>query len=244
MIDTSDRVADTDARADAVAAALREEAARPPAERAIPPARAAAMMERGPHWGPRGLTPWGLVEEIASAGTLDLARVALQLRPPHDGPWYLAPETAPPGQRPESLAVPVALWAAGRRPGDEAYAVSAASSLARLTHRDAGEVSGAVVAALAAGHALGAGAPSLRGGLERWIAAASAWTGSAPPAPVVDTVLAAAAHPADRDAAAQAAQIAGGLPGLARALAGGEPPALAPDRLRAVERVLAGARAG
>jgi dephospho-CoA kinase len=243
VIDTSDTVADTDARADAVAAALRGVAARPPAAALVPPARAAAMVERGPHDGPRGLTPWGMVEAIASSGALDLAQAALRLRPPHEGPWYLAPETAPAGQRPESLAAPVALWSAGRRPGDEDYAAAAAASLARLTHHDADEVAGAVVAALAAGHALVVDdAASLRAGLDRWIAAAAAWTGSAPPPPVVDTVLAAAAHPADREAAARAAQIAGGLPGLARALAGGAPAAIPPERLRAVGHILAGAR--
>ncbi len=240
VIDSSETLAETDAQTDDVIAAVRSLAARPPSPVRIVAARAAAMVEHGPREGPRGLTPWRIVDEIAAAATLDLARLAATLDPPHDGPWYLAPETAAPGQPPEALAVSVAIWSSGRRPGDPLHAVAAAASLARLTHRDAEEISGAIVAALAVQHALAAGdASSLRQGVPQWIAAATGWTGSAPPSPVIDTVLAAAAHPGDRESAARAAQVAGGLPTLARALAGG--PATAPvaaDRLERVARLL------
>jgi hypothetical protein len=244
VVDASDSLPETDARADAVARALRADAAPAPGPARIDAAAATAVLERGPHEGPRGLAPWLVVESIASTGTLHLARLAALLDPPHDGPWYTAPETAVPSRPPEALAAAVALWTAARRPSDERFAVAAAASLARLTHRDADAVAGAIVAALAARHAvLTADAAGLRGRLPAWVAAARQWTGADPSASAVDTVLAAAAHPADREAAAGAAQIAGGLPELARALAGGPPPAPPPGRRAVLERVLAGAAA-
>jgi hypothetical protein len=243
VVDASDTLADTDARADEVIAALRAVAAGPPAQVPIAAARALAMMERGPREGPRGLTAWGCADRIAAEGTLDLAHLATDLRPAHIGPWYEAPATAPPGHPPETLAVPVAVWCAGRRPGDFAFTASAAASLARLTHRDGGPVAGAIVAALAAQHALGGReGPALRQGVRQWVAEATAWTGSAPPSSVVDTVLAAATHPGERERAARAAHVAGGIPALARALAGGPPPAPVPsDRLECVARILGAA---
>jgi dephospho-CoA kinase len=246
VIDTSDSLAATDSRADEVVAAVRAVASAPPSRVRIPPERAAALVDRGPHEGPRGITPWGLVEAIAAAGTLDLARLAGRLDPPHDGPWYQAPETAAADQPPESLAAPVAIWASGRRPGDAPFTVAAAASLARLTHLDGCAVAGAILAALAAQHALATGDPaSLRREVPEWISAATRWTGVAPPAPVADTVLAAAAHPGDRESAARAAQVAGGLPTLARALAGGPVTGgVAPARVEQVARLLAAVRAG
>jgi hypothetical protein len=223
-----------------VIAAIRELAALPAAPRRVEAARALAMIERGPHEGPRGLTPWRVAESIAAEGTLDLARVAASLAPPHEGPWYEAAEIAPPAHPPEALAVPVALWCAGRRPGDSPYTVAAAASLARLTHREGAAVAGAIVAALAAQHALEeSDARALRPHVAEWVEQARAWSGAAPPSSVVDTVLAAAAHPGDRESAARSAQIAGGLPPLARALAGGPPPPAAPaDRLQRIARLL------
>ena len=242
VIDTSDTTAETDARTDEVAEAVRSVAAGPAAAARIPADQAAAMMERGPHDGPRGLTPWRVAEQIAADGTLDLARLSAALRPSHDGPWYMAPETSAAGQPPESLAIPVALWSAGRRPGDVPHTVAAAASLARLTHREPSAISGAVVAALAVQSVLGgAHGGALRQGVAAWVAAATAWAGSAPPPSVVDTVRAAAAHPGDREAAAGAAQVAGGLPPLARALAAGalgSPPPAA--RVELVGRLLRG----
>jgi dephospho-CoA kinase len=240
VIDSSDAIADTDARTDAVIAAIRTLVARPPSPVRIAADRAAAALERGPQDGPRGLTPWRVVDEIAGAGTLDLARMADALHPPHRGPWYLAPETAAADQPPEALAIPVALWSEGRRAGDEAYTAAAAASLARLTHGAGTAISGAVLAALAVQHALASDdVSSLRGEVAGWAAAAAAWTGVEPPSPIVDTVLAAAAHPGDGEPAARAAQLAGGLPQLARALAGGAAGVPGPpSRLERVARLL------
>ena len=243
VVDTSGTLEETDARGDEVAAALAALAGHPPAASPIPAGRAVAMMERGPHEGPRGLTPWKVADAVAEHGVLDLARLARSLSPAHEGPWYLAAEHAA-DQPPESLAIAVAVWASARRAGDEAFATAAAASLARLTHRGPEEIAGAIVAALAAQHALaGEAGPQLRRELPRLVRAAGEWAGAAPAPAAVDTVGAAAAHPGDREAAARAAQIAGGLPPLARALAGGPAPEPAPERRRTVERILAGARA-
>jgi hypothetical protein len=239
-IDTSGSLADTDARADEAIAALQALGARPPSTPPVDAARALALMEGGPGEGPRGLTPWDVADSIAAERTLDLARLAATLRPAHAGPWYGAPETGPPGQPPEALAAPVAIWCAGRRPADVPFTVSAAASLARLTHRDGESRAGAVVAALAAQHVLRGGeGPSLAEEIHAWVRAAADWTGSAPPDSVVAAVAAAAAHPGDPDGAARAAPTAGTARALARALAGGPPPPSAPaDRRAIVARLL------
>lgn len=240
VIDNSRERADTDAQVDGAVSALRSLAAEPAPPRRVPADRAAAAVAAGPRRGPGGLDPWSVVEEIARTRVLDMARMAALLDPPHDGPWYQAPAN---GEPPETLACPVAIWAAGERPGDAPFAVAAAASMARLTHRDPPAVSGAVLATLAALQYLEAGdAASLRAGLPHWTAAAAAWTGAAPPPSTIATVAAAAAHAGDGDAAAQEAGAAGGVPELARALAGGTPRApLDAKRIARVAAALGGA---
>jgi dephospho-CoA kinase len=240
VIDNSRAPAETDAQVDAVIATLRSLAADRAPQPRVPVARAANAVAAGPPRGPRGLRPWGVLEEIAASGALDMARIAALLDPPHDGPWYQAAAARTSGEAPETLAVPVAVWSAGQRPADAPFAIAAAASMARLTHRDPAAVSGAVLAALAALHCLATGqASSLRSGLPEWIAAAGAWAGAAPPPSTVATVLAAAAHAGDGEAASREAAAAGGVPDLARALAGGT--AKAPverEQLGIVGRVL------
>ena len=243
VVDNSGPRAETDARVDAVIAALRSLASDRAPRPLVPVDRAARAIAAGPPRGPRGLQPWGVVEEMASSGTLDMARMAALLVPPHDGPWYLAAPARTAGETADTLALPVALWCAGQRPGDAPFAIAAAASMARLTHREPAALSGAVLAALAALHFLTSGdASSLRRGSAEWIAASAAWAGAAPPPGTVATVLAAAAHAGDGEAAAREAAAAGGMPDLARALAGGtvtDP--IAPEQLARVARVLGGA---
>jgi len=240
VIDNSGALPEADAQVDALIAALRSLAAHPPRRSRVPVDRAATAVAAGPRRGPRGLDPWAVLEEMAASGALDLARMAALLDPPHDAPWYLAASAGPGGEAPETLAVPVALWSTGQRPGDAPFAVAAAASMARLTHRDPAALSGAVLAALAALHLLATGdAASLRIGLAEWIAAAAAWTGAAPSPTTVATVRAAGAHAGDGEAAAREAAAAGGVPDLARALAGGTAAvSIEPERLERVARVL------
>ena len=241
VIDASGSRAATDLSADAVIAAVGGLAAAPWPRVPVDAARAVAMMERGPRDGPCGLAPWPVAGAIAAEGNLDLQRLGRALEPPHAGAWYEAARS--PAQPPESLAVPVAIWCAGRRPGDPAFTIAAASSLARLTHRDPAAVAGAIVAAVAAQHALAGGSgSSLASAVPAWTEAATAWAGSAPPSSVVQCVLAAAAHPGDSESAARTALAAGGLASLAGALAGGPIPApAAADRLSLVRRLLGAA---
>jgi dephospho-CoA kinase len=192
VVDNSGSLAATDAQVDALAAALRTLAARPVAGPRVLPEDAARFIAAGPRQGPRGLSPWDLVAEMAASGALDLARLARRIDPESDRPWYALPARADDAP-PETLAGPVALWSVARRPRDEAFTVSAAASVARLTHRDPGAISGAVLAALAAARAIEDGGRSVAAGPRaEWIAAATAWTG-APPAPsAMDPVMAAA----------------------------------------------------
>lgn len=245
VVDNSGDRAATDAQVGDVIAALRSLAAVSAPRGGVPLDRAANTLAAGPRRGPRGLESRGVLEEIAASGTLDMARMAARLDPPHEGPWYLAPPAAAGDEPPESLAVPVALWAAGQRAGDAPFAIAAAASMARLTHRDPAAISGAVLAALAALHFLTTGdSSSLRIGLPEWIAAATAWVGAPPPPRIVATAAAAATHAGNAEAAAREAVAAGGLPDLAQALAGGTPRApLEAGQLERVTRVLGGGAA-
>lgn len=242
VVDNSGTPAETDAQVDVVTAALRSVAGSvlPPVR--VPVDRAAAVLAAGPRRGPHGLDPWRVVEEIAASGDLDLARMAALIDPAHDEPWPLLPQLAA-DEAPETLAFPVALWSAGRRPDDGPFAIAAAASMARLTHRDPAALSGAVLAVLAAGHFLATGdASSLGGAVAGWVRAATAWTGAAPPPWTIATVIAAGAHPGDGEAAAGESDAAGGIPDLARALAGATPAApVEPERLAQVTRILGGA---
>lgn len=239
VVDNSRAITETDAQVDAVIAALRSLAAERAPRPRVAVDRAANALAVGPRHGPRGLDPGGVLEEIASSGALDLARMAALLDPPHEAPWYLAAaDTADVAA--DTLAFPVAIWSAGRRAGDAPFAIAAAASMARLTHREPAALSGAALAALAALHVLITGdASSLRGGLAEWIAAATAWAGAAPPSSSVATVLAGAAHPGDGEAASRAAAAGGGVAELGRALAGGAADVpIEPDQLALVTRVL------
>ena len=191
VVDNSRAPAETDAQVDAVIAALRSLAADHAPRPRVPVDRAVRALAAAPRRGPRGLDPWRVLGAIADSGGLDMARMAALLDPPHDGPWYLAADATAGGEVPETLALPVALWAAGQRPGDAPFAIAAAASMARLTHRDPAAISGAVLAGLAAIHFLATGdASALRSGLPEWTAAATAWSGAAPPSSAIATVRA------------------------------------------------------
>jgi dephospho-CoA kinase len=243
VIDNSGTLADTDAQVESVVAALSALAAEPAAPLAIGAERAAAAVGAGPQRGPRGLRPWAVVEELAARGDLDMARMAALADPAHEGRWYEA-TAAPAGDAPpEAMALPVALFAGARRPGDAPFAIAAAATMARLTHREPVALSGAVLAVLAALHVLTADSTAMRDRIRGWSDAASAWTGAAPPPSTVATVRAAAAHGGAGDAAAGEAAAGGGMADLARALAGGAPAApVAAERTAQVARILAGSR--
>ena len=60
---------------------------------------------------------WRVLDEIASAGALDMARMAASSLRPRTGRGTWPPRTTAAGEGPETLAIPVALWSAGGRPG-------------------------------------------------------------------------------------------------------------------------------
>jgi len=229
VIDTSGTLAGTDRQVDAVVATLRALASDETPKPAIPAERAVSAMAVGPSRGPRGLHPWRVVEEIAASGDLDMARMAALIDRPTGEPWYRMAMSGASGQEaPETLALPVAMWAGGRRPGDEPFAIAAAATMARLTHTDPAGLSGAVLAVLAALHFLTTGsAADMRARVADWRAAAAAWTGAPPPSSTMVTILAAAAHAGDGEAAAREAGGKGGVADLASALSGASPAAVA-----------------
>jgi len=185
-VDATVSLEQTDRAADALAAELRALAARGRAPRvAIPVARRAGVVSAGPRRGPRGLEPARILADIASAGGLEMERIAGMLVPPTDRPWYRAaePETIGPG--PETLAGPVVLWALARAGPDAEFLAAAAASLARLTHADPARIAGACLFALVLQDALVAdsiGSERPRGGPSPRADLARRW-GGAPPLP-------------------------------------------------------------
>jgi dephospho-CoA kinase len=183
-VDTSGAETDTEVRADALAQALRE-AARRPAAPAVPLARLEAVVAAGSAAGPRGLSPLALLRTAARAGGLEMEALAARLSPPAQGSWLEAPRGAPPGAPAAVLAPAVVAWALAR-PGsaDPEFVASAAGSVARLTHEDAGERAAACLCALVIQEALVAGAPldDVAGAAARLEPRAARW-GGGPPSP-------------------------------------------------------------
>jgi dephospho-CoA kinase len=199
QVDTSGSFDATDAALDAVAARLRGLRI----ERPVPPSLARARAALGTVRGPRGLDARRVAAEIAGAGFLDLKRLAAVLDPPPpaDVPWYRAAGDAVEAP-PWTLAGAVAVWAVARG-GDAEFVAAAATSLARLTHRDAPSLAGACRVALALHAALGGD-----GGAGDEPALAARWGGGAAPGEAVTAVSAAVAaldRPPAADAAADAA---------------------------------------
>ncbi|HVR71306.1 MAG TPA: dephospho-CoA kinase, partial [Vicinamibacteria bacterium] len=149
LIDASASVEETDRATDAVTETLRGLAARDVVRVAVPAERALGALLHGPAQGPRGLTPALLLREIVEAGGLEMERASARLAPPPTGPWYRAAGAESGGPGPETLAVPVALFALARRGYDPEYTASAAASVGRLTHREPRALGDAVLMALA-----------------------------------------------------------------------------------------------
>ncbi len=220
-IETSGTEAETETAADSLGELLLSLAAR---GRPLAPAdggRRLGGLVEGAGPGPRGLDAAGLLEDALEAGGIELGRLARRLSPPVVGPWYRAsrPDEGPPW--PESLAIGLTLWA-GHAGLDADWVVSAAASVARLTHGGPGEIAGACLAALAA-HEVGV-RRTLDGALarlSRFLPAARRWGGAEPSARVARAIECAAAHAGDAAAARAAADalgasavLAGGLVGL------------------------------
>jgi dephospho-CoA kinase len=256
-VDTSGGLADTNRAVDALLRELRALAAASRPRVDVPSERALGGLLHGPAAGPRGLDPLTLLTEIASAGGLEMERLARRLIPPAPGPWYRSAGPRDRGPGPETLALPVVLWALARGGPDPPFLAAAAASLARLTHAEPASVATAVAFALALQEtAVAGGLPEdLRNRRTSWHALAERW-GGGPPSASLDPVFdAALRHPRDPRAARAAlggsgeqADLGGALVGLAVGASGETVP---PPLLEAVdglarlrERPAPGARPG
>lgn len=218
-VDAGGALADTERAAAELGAELERLSRSPRAPVAFARERALAALAQDRGGGPRGLAGRPFLEAAIDAGGLDLPALARRLDPPADV-WYRAARTGEAGPWPESLAVPLVLWAAARGRDDD-WLAAAAASLARLTHRDAEAVAGACLAALAArAAAAGARLDELRRRLPEWEERARRWGRSAPPARVAQAVEAAARHSTDAAAARTVAAAGGAEPAFAASLVG------------------------
>jgi dephospho-CoA kinase len=244
LVDASSTAAETEAEADRLAEDLREVAARPRLVVSSGRQRALGALVHGSGPGPRGLDPATLATEALAAEGLELGRLALRLRPSSSGPWYRAAAPREGAPWPEALAAILGLWSLAHGLDDE-WLVSAAASLARLTHGEASAVSGGCLAALlardvAAGLPLGA----LAGRLVAREPLARRWGGAPPPQRIASAAGAACAHPGDPAEARRAAEAGGAEPALAGALvglAGGAAPEGSDSSLLDLARRLSGA---
>jgi dephospho-CoA kinase len=234
VIDGSRSLEESDRAADTVADAIRALAARPAPPVAAPAARALGALVHGPRQGPRGLTPARLLREIARAGWLEMERLAALLDPPPRGPWYRLADEPVPGPPPATLAVPLALWALGRRGDDPEQAAAAAAAVAWLTEREPAAIAHTIAAALATASVAVGGLGLAQGRWPQTAALAARWAGS-PPAGHAEAALRTALDHANDPAAARAAApdpvgpMAGALVGMATGLG----PATAPADLAA-----------
>jgi dephospho-CoA kinase len=136
-VDSSGTPEATDRRVDAVFEELRALAIRDGRLAAVPRDRLLGALVHGPHVGPRGLSPSGLLQAIGERRGLELQPLAERLEGYAGGPWYTAARQAPPGAPAWTLAAPLVAWALASRPPDPEFLASATGSLARLTHDDA-----------------------------------------------------------------------------------------------------------
>jgi dephospho-CoA kinase len=218
-VDAGGALADTERAAEELGAELERLARSPWAAVTVARERALSALAHGHGGGPRGLGSRPFLEASIDAGGLELPALARRLDPPADV-WYRAARAGEARPWPESLAVPLVLWA-GARGGDDDWLVAAAASLARLTHAGGEPVAGACLAALAARTvAAGARLDEVPRRLREWGGTARRWGRSAPPDRVERAAEVAARHPTDAAAARAAATAAGAEPAFAGALVG------------------------
>jgi hypothetical protein len=246
-IDSSGALADTERAADAafetLSQARRGLDGRAGARETLLP-RLLGGLVHGPRVGPRGLAPESLLQAAAVHGELELEALAARLDPRASSAWYEAAREAPPRAAAAALGPALVAWALTARSPDAEFLVSAAASLARLTHVEAPPRAEACLYALVLQEVALAGrvAPDLGERARAQRAAAARWGGSDAPAlaPVLDAAL---AHPTDPAAARAAAASRGAFGALASALVGvaiGAAAGEAPELAKALERIRVG----
>ena len=220
-IDSSGSVEDTDRATDAVFEQLHQLARWPRREQAPLP-RLLGGVVRGPRLGPRGLSPGVLLQLAAEDGNLELEALAARLDPPAAGAWYEAALPAAPAVDAAALAPALVAWVLASRPPDADFLVSAAATLARLTHVDPRQRAAACQLALLLQDVVLAGRipPDLEVRSRAHAAAASRWGGQDPSSSLAPILEAALAHPAQPELAREAASRRGAFGELAAALVG------------------------
>ena len=220
QLETSGPPTATDLKADGLAGELLALAGSRAMPAPVPTERALGLLTLGPARGPRGLDPVGLLECIVEAGGLEMERLAGRLDPSGSWPWYRQGLGVDPG--PETLVGPLVLWTLARDGPDPPFLLSAAHSLAVLTHGDPVSAAAAAVAALALLEAAvrGLRRVDLKDRLALWEAQAEAWCEAPPPERIRSVVRLAVEHDSDAVSAREAARAARLDPGLAGALVG------------------------
>ncbi len=221
-IDSEGSLEQTERAADALGLELRAlSATHPRVSRRLSLSQGVAALQHGSALGPRGLDPASFLEVLACEQGLDMRSLARKLDPPIHGPWYgSAREREERG--PECLAVPLVVWTASWPDGDAQWIASAAASIARLTHREDGEVAGACFTALAM---LEAVTCERRDG-DRWRPSedtrelARHWGGRAPDSALERALVIGFRMARDPEAARREALRSGADPDIAGALAG------------------------
>jgi dephospho-CoA kinase len=242
VLDSSGSLEDASRAADGLAAELAALAASRPSPLVVPRPNALGALLAIQDRGPRGLTPLVLLEEMAAAPGLELERLARRLVPPADGPWYRSARAAEPGPGPETLVAPLVLWSLATRGPDQDFLVSAAASLARLTHVDATARADACLVALAVQDAAVEGRipADLPRRLPAWSGLAERWGGARPSDRVAAVLMGLVAQGRGRGPSA-AASADPALDALFDGLTSGTDASRAPERLaQALDSMLAG----
>ena len=220
-IDSSGSVEDTDRASDDVFEQLERLAQRPPRE-LVPLPRLLGAVLHGPRLGPRGLSPGLLLRLASQSGSLELQALATRLDPPATGAWYEAALPAAPAVGAASLGPALVAWALASRPPDADFLVSAAATLARLTHVDPAQRAAACQLALLLQDVVLAGQipPDLESLSRAHAVAAARWGGRDPGASLAPILAAVLAHPTQPEVAREDASRRGGFGELAAALVG------------------------
>jgi dephospho-CoA kinase len=181
---------------------------------------ALGCLRHGPDRGPRGLSPFVLLGEIAQRGYIAMEGLKVLLSPPASSAWYRAARTGESGPGPATLAGALVVWHSARGVLDEERLLAAVASVARLTHRGAPDIGNACVLALAMLATVSAPEAPLADRLELWRSKAERWAGGAFPDELLAVLSAVDEHPGDVARARASATRGGGDPDLAGALGG------------------------
>ncbi len=219
-VDTAGSLDETGAAADALASLLQGLARQAPHIVSLGRDRLLASLHAGPARGPRGVSPSGLLDEIARRGGLGMEDVKALLSPPTTSVWYRAarPEEGPPD--PATLAGALAVWQLSRGVADEERLLAAMASVARLTHAGAEAIGNACVLALAM-LAAASSSGEVSSLVERsagWRGRAERWAGGPFRDEILPVLRAVEANPSDLAQARRYATNAKADPGLVGAL--------------------------